>query len=268
MVRADNNIWSVLCILDLYHSTVWQVNGGCKSLTAAVLIRIVHTVLYMVTSVFSRDTLALLAGKLVRAAGPSTYTKIMCVFGFVLKILWCRWCFFFFLNTALLHTAGSLFIGAIDAVIVPITNKSQRDAFTTCHTLKFLRGARWRCCHRQTIEGLGFMFHICLSSEFIKWKLETLGFYSDWVPVTGCNTHDSSAHLSHLCSLLFRHTSKLCWCIVRCCIETLNCHNFLQKIERRTLYLNHHHYRFNLCGFSYRGHLHISYGLKYIQLHF
>lgn len=45
-------------------STMWIV--------AVVLIRVVHTVLYSVTSVFAGDTLALLAGELVWAAGPST----------------------------------------------------------------------------------------------------------------------------------------------------------------------------------------------------
>lgn len=42
------------------------------SLTAAVLIRVVETVLHVVTSVFDGDTLALLACKLVWTAGPST----------------------------------------------------------------------------------------------------------------------------------------------------------------------------------------------------
>lgn len=35
------------------------------NLTAVVLIRTVHTVLHMVTSVFGRDTLTLLTGELV-----------------------------------------------------------------------------------------------------------------------------------------------------------------------------------------------------------
>lgn len=43
-----------------------------KSLTAAVLIRVVHTVLHVVTPVFARDTLALPAGELVWTAGAST----------------------------------------------------------------------------------------------------------------------------------------------------------------------------------------------------
>lgn len=40
-------------------------------LTAVVLIRIVHTVLHMVTSVLAGDTLALMAGELVWAASPA-----------------------------------------------------------------------------------------------------------------------------------------------------------------------------------------------------
>jgi len=43
-----------------------------KSLTAVVLIRVVHTVLHAVTSEFAGDALALLASELVWAAGTST----------------------------------------------------------------------------------------------------------------------------------------------------------------------------------------------------
>lgn len=50
---------------------------------------------------------------------------------------------------SLIHTTGSLFIWAIDAVFLPVTDKSQRDAFTACHTLKLLRGTWWRCCHKE-----------------------------------------------------------------------------------------------------------------------
>lgn len=46
-------------------------------------------------------------------------------------------------------TTSSLFIWAIDTVIFSITDKSQRDAFTTCDTLKFLWGARRGRCHKK-----------------------------------------------------------------------------------------------------------------------
>lgn len=54
-------------------------------------------------------------------------------------------------------------------------------------------------------------------SDFLK------GFFS----VIVCDAYDSSAHLNHLCSLSFRHTSSLCRCIVHCCTETDHFHNFL-----------------------------------------
>lgn len=50
------------------------------------------------------------------------------------------------LTTIISHTTSSFFIWAIDTVLVSITDKSQRDAFTTCHTFKFLWGT---CCHKQ-----------------------------------------------------------------------------------------------------------------------
>lgn len=50
-----------------------------RNLTAVVLIRIVHTVLHMVTSVLGRDTLTLLTGELVGAAGSITCVKIIII---------------------------------------------------------------------------------------------------------------------------------------------------------------------------------------------
>lgn len=106
-------------------------------------------------------------------------------------------------QTITLHTTSSLFIWAIDTVLVSITDKFQTDAFSTCHTFKFLRRAWWRRCHKDqnikrvnmSIKVLFFVLfcfvcfsqltdyytdiHICLSGESVK----SPGFYDgfDWL---------------------------------------------------------------------------------------
>lgn len=64
----------------------WPVTS--KTLTAVILIRVVHAVLYMVTSVLAGDALALPAGELVWAAGPSAWTKNMKLGLFQKATLW------------------------------------------------------------------------------------------------------------------------------------------------------------------------------------